>query len=95
LILNLFNLASGNLLRSGNVLSWNVWFDTPALVNQQEWRDHAEKWRESIDADHGSPDGPGTAARYFDGTPFEPIDALIQHEIDQVIAWLKKHLHKL
>jgi hypothetical protein len=95
LVMDAFNLASGNLLSPGNVLTWNVWFEEPALVDQQEWRDHAEKWRESIDADHGSPDGPGTAPRYFDGTPFKPVDALIQEEIDKIIAWLKKHLPDL
>lgn len=92
MIMDIFNLASGNLLLPGNLLSWNVWVDAPALVNRQEWKDHAEKWRESIDADHGSPDGQGTAPRYFDGTPFKPVDALIQQEIDRIIAYLKKHL---
>jgi hypothetical protein len=95
LVMDAFNLASGNLLLPGNLLSWNVWFAQPALVDKQEWRDHAEKWRKSIDADHGSPDGPGTSARYFDGTPFEPVDALIQAEFDKIVAWLKKHLAKL
>ena len=92
LVMDVFNLASGNLLRPGNLLSWNVWFTEPALVDRQEWRDHAEKWRTSIDADHGSPDGPGTSARYFDGTMFEPEDAVIEEEIDKIIEWLKRHL---
>ena len=92
MVMDAFNLASGNLLQPGNLLSWNVWFAEPELVNRQEWRDHAEKWRKSIDADHGSPDGPGTSPRYFDGTPFQPVDAVIQKEIDKIIAWLKKHL---
>jgi hypothetical protein len=95
LVMDAFNLASGNLLLSGNLLSWNVWFEAPALVDIQEWRDHAEKWRESIDADHGSPCGEGTAAKYFDGTPFRPVDALIQQEVDKIIAYLKKHLLSL
>jgi hypothetical protein len=91
LVMDAFNLASGNLLRPGNILTWNVWVVDPALVDQKEWQDHAEKWRESIDADHGSPDGPGTAPRYFDGRPFSPIDAVIQEEVDKIIAFLKKH----
>jgi len=95
MIMDIFNLASGNLLLPGNLLSWNVWVEPPALVNRQEWKDHAEKWRESIDADHGSPDGQGTSPRYFDGTPFKPVDALIQQEIDKIIAYLKKHLPAL
>jgi hypothetical protein len=95
MIMDVFNLASGNLLQSGNLLSWNVWFESPQLVNKTEWREHAEKWRESIDADHGSPDGNGTSPRYFDGTPFKPIDALIEAEIDKIIAFLKDHLGSL
>ena len=92
LVMDVFNLAGGNILKSGNLLSWNVWSTAPELVDQQEWRDHAEKWRKSIDADHGSPDGEGTAPRYFDGSPFEPVEALIDEEIKKIIAFLKKHL---
>jgi hypothetical protein len=92
LVMDVFNLAGGNILKSGNLLSWNVWSTAPELVDQQEWRDHAEKWRESIDAVHGSPDGEGTAPRYFDGSPFEPIEALVDEEIQKIIAFLKKHL---
>ena len=92
LVMDAFNLASGNLLSPGNVLTWNVWFTTPALVNRREWRDHAERWRKSIDEGHGSPDGQGTLPRYFDGTYFKPVDAVVQAEIDKIIAYLKKHL---
>lgn len=95
LVMDMFNLSSGNLLLSGNLLSWNVWFEAPALVDKQEWRDHAEKWRKSIDADHGSPCGEGTPARYFDGTPFRPVDALIEHEVNKIKAFLVKHLMSL
>jgi hypothetical protein len=72
LIMLAFNDGSGNMLKQGNVLSWNVWFNSPELVNTQEWRDHAEKWRESIDAHHGSPEGEGTSPRFADGTYFKP-----------------------
>jgi hypothetical protein len=95
LVMDAFNIASGNLLSPGNVLTWNVWFEEPALVDQKEWREHAEKWRESIDADHGSPDGPGTAPRYFDGAPFLAAEAALEEIVDKVIAWLKQHLLKL
>jgi len=56
-ILNIFNLAKKNILQDGNVLTWNVWFTAPEVVDQKEWGEHAEKWRTSIDADHGSPEG--------------------------------------
>lgn len=92
LIMEVFNMASGNMLKSGNLLTWNVWMTAPELVDKIEWREHAEKWRKSIDADHGSPDGPGTSARYFDGTPFSPAQEIIDEEINKIINYLKKHL---
>ena len=64
LVVDIFNMSSGNMLKAGNVLTWNVWFDQPQLVDQQEWRDHAEKWRKSIDIDHTSPDRHRTPARF-------------------------------
>lgn len=73
-VLDIFNQASGNMLKQGNVLTWNVWFTAPELVNTQEWSTHAERWRHSIDVDHGkSPDGSvSKPARFADGTHFEP-----------------------
>lgn len=92
LVLDIFNLASGNMLQNGNVLSWNVWFVEPALVDKDEWRTHAERWRESIDTDHGSPDGPGTPARYFDGSLFKPLENGLEMEIEKIYEFLRKHL---
>ncbi len=92
LVMDIFNLASGNMLQSGNILTWNVWFIPPELVDKVEWRTHAERWRESIDADHGSPDGNnGTIARYFDGTPFKPIEELLKIEEEKILAFIKEH----
>jgi len=72
IIVGIFNKASGNMLKKGNVLTWNVWFTPPELVDQDEWREHAIKWRDSIQANHGSPEpGSGRESRYFDGTPFK------------------------
>ena len=95
LVMDAFNIASGNLLQPDNILTWNVWVTGPQLVDQQEWRDHAERWRKSIDTGHVTPDGPGTPPKYFDGRPFSPIDSIIQEEIDKIIAFLKKHLLNL
>ena len=95
LVMELFNLASGNLLQLGNVLTWNVWVAAPELVDRQEWQNHAEKWRESIDADHGSPTGPGTVPRYFDGSdyyPSEQIVAEIEEKVKALIHWIESHL---
>jgi len=95
LVMEAFNLASGNLLTPGNTLTWNVWFECPTLVDQEEWRDHAERWRKSIDEGHGSPTGPGHPPRYSNGNPFSVADTLIEEAIDDIIAWLKKHLGDL
>jgi hypothetical protein len=89
--MDIFNLASGNLLKPGNVLTWNVWLNAPTIVDQNEWKEHAETWRHSIDTGHVTPDGPGTQPRYFDGTPFSPIDAVLEKEWDLIKAFLKKH----
>jgi hypothetical protein len=92
LVMDFFNLASGNMLQPGNLLSWNVWFKAPKLVDQEEWRTHAERWRKSIDEGHGSPDGPGTIARYFDGTPFNPVEELIEDKVIEIMHWIWEHL---
>ena len=80
-VMEVFNMASGNMLQSGNVLTWNTWFSAPELVDTVEWSSHAEKWRKSIDADHGAPGGAGSKkARFADGSPFNPVEGLIEHE---------------
>ncbi|GII99531.1 hypothetical protein CLV28_0101 [Sediminihabitans luteus] len=92
LVIDAFNLWTGNLLREGNVLTWNVWFNQPELVCVKEWKDHAERWRRSIDADHGSPDGDGTPARYFNGRPFAADVAAEAAEREAIVRFLDRHL---
>jgi hypothetical protein len=92
LVMDLFNIYSGNLLAPGYTLTWNVWFDDPSLVNRYEWATHAEVWRKSIDADHGSPDGPGTSARYITGAPFEPIEAAVERELEKILEFIRSHI---
>ncbi len=92
LLMDAFNLIAGNIVKEGNPLSWNVWFTAPELVDREEWRTHAERWRISLDADHGSPDGPGTKPRYHDGTRFFPGEEILQEEHEKILAFLKKHL---
>lgn len=92
LVMDVFNLGSGNMLQNGNILTWDVWFTPPALVDQEEWRTHAQRWRDSIDVDHCSPDGPSKPARYFDGTEFKPLENLVDIEKEKIEHFLKKHL---
>lgn len=91
LVLDLVNALGGNVLKKGNILSWNVWFIAPQHVDQEEWRRHAEKWRTSIDADHGSPEGNRKDPRYFDGTKFTPIDSLV-NEAEAAIREFERKL---
>ncbi|MEM9549177.1 MAG: hypothetical protein AAGA77_24535, partial [Bacteroidota bacterium] len=91
MVLDIFNAATGNMLKDGNILTWNVWFTAPELVDQQEWKAHTEKWRESIDADHGSPEGDGTDPRYFDGTPFMPLKELFIEEAPRILRFIEEH----
>lgn len=84
-IMDVFNLGSGNMLQKDNILTWNVWFTPPELVDQDEWASHAKKWRDSIDADHGSPEGPGTIARYYDGTPFKVGVNILKKDVENEI----------
>jgi hypothetical protein len=83
------------LLTPGNVLTWNVWVDAPTIVDQAEWCAHAEKWRHSIDTGHVPPDGPASPKRYFDGTHFNPIEAIVEEEWELIKAWLKKHIGRV
>jgi hypothetical protein len=85
------NIASGNMLAVGSLLSWNIWFSEPEQVDHEEWRTHAKRWRDSIDADHGSPHELGSPTRHFDGTLFTYSEAL-DREVEAIIAYLEKHL---
>lgn len=91
LVMNIFNAGSGNMLSPGNVLSWNVWFAEPKLVNQEAWRTHAERWRKSIDTHHGSPHGEGTEPKYFDGTPFSAFHHELQGARNELVEFVREH----
>lgn len=99
MLLALFNLGSENMLQSQNILSWNIWLADPEHVKPAEWRDHAAKWRKSMDVAHHLPllDGKTNAAsatRRFDGTvvehPFLHL-AVIENESALLKTFLDKH----
>jgi len=87
-ILDIFNIATGNMLLQGNVLTWNLWFIAPELVNTEQWRTHAERWRKAIDADHGPR---SSKARYADGSVFTPKHDFLQ-EADDIIEIIESLL---
>lgn len=84
LVMDIFNLASGNLLQYRNVLSWNVWALAPEEVYTPEWQMHADYWRFSLDVNHRSPEGNGRNPQYFDGRPFSPEVAFICNKLQEL-----------
>lgn len=84
LVMDIFNLASGNLLQYQNVLSWNVWALSPEEVYTPEWQSHADYWRFSLDVNHRSPEGNGRNPQYFNGTPFNPLIAAITNKLQEL-----------
>ncbi|MEN8904106.1 MAG: hypothetical protein ABF312_08995 [Candidatus Nanopelagicales bacterium] len=68
LLMEVLNMNSGNMLKEGNVLTWNVWVNHPEFVDQKEWQEHAEKWRKSIDVNHNSPERWVSPPRFHDGS---------------------------
>ncbi len=104
LVMDGFNIGSGNMLAPTNVLTWNVWFTEPQLVDSAEWRNHAEQWRQSIDAHHGPPytqeqinNWPHLFAprpvRYFDGSHFNAVESEVEHWLKELYRWIKHHIH--
>jgi hypothetical protein len=91
LLMELFNLGSGNLLQQNNILVWNLWAGSPELVNQEEWAHHAEYWRHSIDVNHRPPEGTGTTITDFHGNPFK-ADSFLVKKIESFIEWLRSKL---
>jgi len=97
-IINIFNLAAGNKLKSGNVLSWNLWMAPPALVDREEWANHAEHWRQSINVEHEYPGGENVHdyVTDYDGNKYAPPDFLslaISTELHSFIEkWKQKKL---
>jgi hypothetical protein len=84
LIIDVFNLASGNLLQNQNVLSWNVWALAPEEVYPPDWQIHADYWRFSLDVNHRSPEGNGRDPKDFEGNPFTPDAAAIRAKLQSL-----------
>lgn len=91
-VLDLFNLGSGNLLQENNILIWNLWAGSPELVNQDEWFHHATYWRHSIDVNHRPPEGVGTTIADFDGKPFEIDLAYLGNKMREFLRWISLQL---
>ena len=90
--MDLFNVGSGNLLLAGNVLTWNLWAGSPELVDQQEWQNHAQYWRYSIDVNHRPPNGEGSTIADFAGNLFDPGQAYLYAKAAAFAAWVAYQL---
>lgn len=94
LVINAFNLASGNILVTGQQVAWNVWANEPEDVDTEEWKAHAEKWFHSITVDHTYPTGKySDKPSYFDGSEFKPLgdgDAIVS-VMDELKEFVGKH----
>ena len=92
-ILNLVNLANGNMLYHQNVLSWNVWATAPEPVDQAEWKNRAAFWRESLDSTHNIPRGlvPASKPRRFDGSAVAHRVAFDKMELQEIKKFMDKH----
>lgn len=91
LVMEIFNIASGNLLLNKNVLSWNVWALAPEAVYTPEWKQHADYWRFSIDVNHRSPEGNGRDPRYFNGKPFNALASAICSKLEELKEFILKY----
>ena len=91
LLIEVLNMNTGNMLKEGNVLTWNVWVNHPELVDQEEWQEHAEKWRKSIDVNHNSPERWVSPPRFHDGSLI-PVPKNIKALEVAKIHEFRKHL---
>lgn len=67
------------MLKTGNVLSWNLFLREPGLVDRVERVEHARGWQDSIQG--GSNKHQGSDIWCFaDGTLFQPIVAEYEEE---------------
>ena len=87
-VMDLFNTGSGNLLLAGNVLTWNLWAGPPQLVNQEEWENHAQYWRYSIDVNHRPPEGEGSSIADFEGNPYDPGVGVLAGKAAAFVLWI-------
>jgi len=91
LLMDIFNLNGGNILKKGNTLYWNVWMQEPELVNQTEWSLHAEYWRQSIDVNLTYPTGTSTLPTYFNGTRFSALNNVYREELLLLRSFVQTH----
>jgi len=93
LIIDFVNLTKGNKLKKGSCLAWNLWFSPPEIVDRDEWQNHADFWRKSIDVNHIYPDGENVVddVEYFDGTTFHASKVTAHVVAVDLTNFIEKH----
>jgi hypothetical protein len=89
LLLDLLNIQTGNMLLKGNTLCWNIWVAAPTCVDVEEWRNHAENWRESISQDEQSELAGIGDLRYRNGDAYHDDDT--KRELALAVEKLRNH----
>lgn len=97
MIVDIFNIVYGNMLAEGSEVSWNVWTLPPEPVDEEEWRTHSEKWRESLVVSHIFPDGTSKFGDIldYDGVPFNAKTNLIKHEMSVLKKFISVHKREM
>lgn len=96
LIVDLFNLGSGNMVNAGQIIKWNIWLDQPEVVDRTEWQKHAEHWRDSLELDGVTPielEG-SSDFQLFDGSIANPTNILLRHKVASQIELLREWIRK-
>merc|ERR1712050_166619 len=89
-LLDIFNIVGGGILLPGQRVSWNVWPLPPEGVDEEEWRGHAQLWKDSMNIKHEYPDGKSINERevtYYDGS-----DYVVNKDIPAIITIVKEFL---
>jgi len=99
MLVDVVNVASGNMLTANNILSWNIWFAAPQVVDQVEWKTHSMRWRESLEVTHEYPIGVQATVNdnwyLYDGTIIDVTSqSYIDSEMDILKGWFEQYFGK-
>lgn len=75
-------------VKADSIDIWNLRAGSPELVNQDEWKHHAEYWRHSIDVNHRPPEGVGTNITDINGNPFETDQLYLDFKVLEFLGWV-------
>ena len=98
IILNLVNINTANLFKTGNKLNWSIYLSAPELVDYNEYLEHVELMKNSYKLDQGNPLRPRVTPVITDfgkphGVPQTFIDSIYNGlinntELDYINKWI-------